>query len=101
MRLCGVDQFIFSSTAAVYGNPHEVPMTESHPQLPINPYGQSKLAVENALANFGLAYGLRYTTFRYFNAAGAHPDGSLGGHQIDHADPICAGAAIHETTCSG
>lgn len=78
MRECGVDQFIFSSTAAVYGDPRQVPMTESHPRLPINPYGQSKLAVENALADYGRAYGLRYTTFRYFNAAGAHPDGSLG-----------------------
>lgn len=78
MRACGVYQFTFSSTAAVYGDPHQVPMTESHPRLPINPYGQSKLAVENALADRGQAYGLRYTTFRYFNAAGAHPDGSLG-----------------------
>ncbi len=78
MRDSGVGKFIFSSTAAVYGDPHQVPMTESHPLLPINPYGQSKLAVENALTDYGRAYGLRYTTFRYFNAAGAHPDGSLG-----------------------
>jgi UDP-glucose 4-epimerase len=78
MRECGIDQFIFSSTAAVYGEPVQVPMTESHPRLPINPYGQSKLAVENALADYGRAYGLRSTIFRYFNAAGAHPDGSLG-----------------------
>lgn len=78
MRECGVNQFIFSSTAAVYGNPIEMLITESHSRLPINPYGQSKLAVENALADYSRAYGLRYTTFRYFNAAGAHPDGSLG-----------------------
>ena len=78
MRECGVGQLIFSSTAAVYGAPHQASMTESHPRLPINPYGQSKLAVENALADYSRAYGLRYTTFRYFNAAGAHPDGSLG-----------------------
>ena len=78
MRLCGVGQFIFSSSAAVYGNPREVPIIESHPRLPINPYGQSKLAVENALADYSQAYGLCSTTFRYFNAAGAHPDGSLG-----------------------
>ncbi|MBC7437771.1 MAG: UDP-glucose 4-epimerase GalE [Bdellovibrionales bacterium] len=78
MRVCGVGQFIFSSTAAVYGDPHQVPMTESHPKLPINPYGQSKLAIENVLTDYGRAYGLRYTVFRYFNAAGAHPDGSLG-----------------------
>ena len=78
MRECGVSQFIFSSTAAVYGEPQQVPMTEAHRRLPINPYGQSKLAVENVLADYDRAYGLRYTTFRYFNAAGAHPDGSLG-----------------------
>ena len=78
MRECGVGQFIFSSTAAVYGNPSEALITESHPRLPINPYGQSKLAVENALADYSRAYRLRYITFRYFNAAGAHPDGSLG-----------------------
>jgi UDP-glucose-4-epimerase GalE len=74
----GVQQFIFSSTAAVYGHPMEVPMTEAHPKLPINPYGKSKLAVEAALDDYASAYGLRYTTFRYFNAAGAHPDGTLG-----------------------
>lgn len=78
MLECDVRQFIFSSTAAVYGDPVEVPMTELHPRQPINPYGQSKLAVENVLADYGKAYGLRSITFRYFNAAGAHPDGSLG-----------------------
>lgn len=75
---CGVKQFIFSSTAAVYGNPVEVPITEQHPQQPINPYGNSKLAVEKALADYSQAYGLRSITLRYFNAAGAHPDGTLG-----------------------
>jgi UDP-glucose-4-epimerase GalE len=78
MLACEVRQFIFSSTAAVFGNPVEVPMTEAHPTQPINPYGQSKLAVEHALADYSRAYGLRYVAFRYFNAAGAHPDGSLG-----------------------
>lgn len=78
MLECDVRQFIFSSTAAVYGDPVEVPMTELHPRQPINPYGQSKLAVENALADYGKAYGLRSIIFRYFNAAGAHPDGTLG-----------------------
>jgi UDP-glucose 4-epimerase len=78
MLECGVKQFIFSSTAAVYGDPVQVPMTELHPRQPINPYGQSKLAVENVLADYGKAYGLRSITFRYFNAAGAHPDGTLG-----------------------
>jgi UDP-glucose 4-epimerase len=74
----GVRQFIFSSTAAVYGNPIEVPITEQHPQQPINPYGNSKLAVEKALQDYSRAYGLRSITLRYFNAAGAHPDGTLG-----------------------
>jgi UDP-glucose 4-epimerase len=78
MVACGVRQFIFSSTAAVYGNPVEVPITEQHPQQPINPYGNSKLAVEKALADYSQAYGLRSITLRYFNAAGAHPDGTLG-----------------------
>lgn len=78
MLECEVRQFIFSSTAAVFGNPVEVPMTESHPTQPINPYGQSKLAVERALADYSRAYGLRSIAFRYFNAAGAHPDGSIG-----------------------
>jgi UDP-glucose-4-epimerase GalE len=75
---CGVQQFIFSSTAAVYGNPIEVPITEQHPQNPINPYGNSKLAVERTLQDYSRAYGLRSITLRYFNAAGAHPDGSIG-----------------------
>lgn len=78
MLECGVRQFIFSSTAAVYGNPVEVPITEQHPQVPINPYGNSKLAVEKALADYDRAHGLRSITLRYFNAAGAHPDGSIG-----------------------
>ncbi len=78
MRECGVGQFIFSSTAAVYGNPVEVPITEQHPRNPINPYGHSKLAVETALQDYDRAYGLRSIALRYFNAAGAHPDGSIG-----------------------
>lgn len=74
----GVRQFIFSSTAAVYGNPVEVPIPETHPKAPINPYGHSKLAVEHLLQDYAAAHGLRSITLRYFNAAGAHPDGSLG-----------------------
>lgn len=74
----GIRQFIFSSTAAVYGNPLEVPIAESHPTAPINPYGHSKLAVEHLLQDYDAAHGLRSVTLRYFNAAGAHPDGSLG-----------------------
>lgn len=74
----GVRQFIFSSTAATYGNPVRVPIDEDHPTRPINPYGHSKLAVEYALRDYDQAHGLRSITLRYFNAAGAHPDGTLG-----------------------
>lgn len=64
----GVTQFIFSSTAAVYGNPVEVPIPENHPTRPINPYGHSKLAVEYALEDYASAHGLRSISLRYFNA---------------------------------
>ena len=74
----GVTQFIFSSTAATYGNPVEVPIPERHPTQPINPYGHSKLAVEYALQDYSQAHGLRSISLRYFNAAGAHPDGTIG-----------------------
>lgn len=69
---------VFSSTCATYGLPQQVPITEEHPQAPINPYGQSKLMVEQLLRDFGRAYGLPSVIFRYFNAAGADPDGDLG-----------------------
>jgi UDP-glucose-4-epimerase GalE len=78
MRRAGVGEFIFSSTCATYGNPVQERMDESHPQSPINPYGWSKLMVERMLADFSSAYGLRYVSLRYFNAAGAHPDGTIG-----------------------
>jgi UDP-glucose-4-epimerase GalE len=78
MLEAGVRQFIFSSTAAVYGQPVQVPMPEGHPRQPVNPYGRSKLAVEHALEDYSRAYGLRSIALRYFNAAGAHPDASLG-----------------------
>ncbi|MBM3267182.1 MAG: UDP-glucose 4-epimerase GalE [Candidatus Sericytochromatia bacterium] len=78
MREAGVRRFIFSSTCATYGEPQEVPITESHPQSPINPYGQSKLMVERILADYARAYEFQCTSFRYFNAAGADPDGEIG-----------------------
>ncbi|WP_457678782.1 UDP-glucose 4-epimerase GalE [Thermovibrio sp.] len=74
----GVKNFIFSSTAAVYGNPVKVPIPEEHPKEPINPYGKSKLFVEKALEDFNRAYGLNYISLRYFNAAGADPKGRIG-----------------------
>lgn len=78
MREAGVQRFIFSSTAAVYGNPQRTPIDESHPLVPINPYGRSKWMVEQMLADFASAYGLQYVCLRYFNAAGADPDGEFG-----------------------
>lgn len=74
----GIDRFIFSSSCATYGEPVRIPMTEDHPQSPINPYGRTKLMVEQVLEDFERAYGLRSISLRYFNAAGADPDGELG-----------------------
>jgi UDP-glucose-4-epimerase GalE len=71
-------RFVFSSTCAVYGEPDEVPLHEKLPTSPINPYGQTKLAIEHALPHFEYAYGLRSIRLRYFNAAGADPDAELG-----------------------
>jgi UDP-glucose 4-epimerase len=78
MRLSGVDKFIFSSTAATFGEPRYSPIDEKHPQQPINPYGRSKLFVERILEDYEYAYGLHSVCLRYFNAAGADPDGQLG-----------------------
>lgn len=78
MKEVGIQQFIFSSTCATYGNPQYLPLDEKHPQNPINPYGYTKLVVEEMLKDFSNAYGLRYVALRYFNAAGADPDGELG-----------------------
>lgn len=74
----GVTRFIFSSTCATYGEPESLPITENLSQAPINPYGQTKLDVENALKNYSRAYGLSFAAFRYFNAAGAASDGTIG-----------------------
>ena len=85
MALESVRAFVFSSTCAVYGDPIETPIHETHPQNPINSYGETKLAVERALPHFERAVGLRWAALRYFNAAGADPDGELG---EDHAPEI-------------
>ncbi|TVP77718.1 MAG: UDP-glucose 4-epimerase GalE [Puniceicoccaceae bacterium] len=74
----GVKKFVFSSTCATYGEPQSLPIVETLPQAPINPYGQTKLDVENCLKAFAHAYGLSFAAFRYFNAAGAAEDGSIG-----------------------
>ena len=78
MHAEGVRHFVFSSTCATYGIPDVSPIDERQPQLPVNPYGESKLMVERALHWFGLAHDLRYVALRYFNAAGADPDGEIG-----------------------
>ena len=74
----GVDKFVFSSTAAAYGLPASVPITEDAPNKPINPYGRSKLMIEQILFDFERAHGLNSAIMRYFNAAGASPDGEIG-----------------------
>jgi len=91
-----VDKFIFSSTAAVYGNPIKIPIPEDHPKNPINPYGKSKLKVEEMLINFQEKEGLNFVSLRYFNAAGAALDGSLGeSHDPEtHIIPLAIKAAI-------
>lgn len=78
MKAAGIDKFVFSSTCATYGVPEIIPIPENHPQNPINPYGATKLMVERILSDFDIAYNLRSVRFRYFNAAGADPDGLLG-----------------------
>lgn len=74
----GIKKFVFSSTAAVYGEPEEIPITEETRKNPTNTYGETKLAVEKMLTWVDQAYGLKYMVFRYFNAAGAHPSGAIG-----------------------
>src|SRR5215213_296064 len=74
----GVERIVFSSTCATYGLPESLPIGEDHPQRPVNPYGESKLFVERILQAYGHAYGLRWINLRYFNAAGADPEGELG-----------------------
>lgn len=78
MHEAGINRFIFSSSCASYGIPHNIPITEDDPQHPINPYGYSKLVVEQMLQHFEAAYGLKYVSLRYFNAAGADSDGEIG-----------------------
>lgn len=78
MRDHGVKHFIFSSSCATFGNPQYSPMDEKHPQQPINPYGESKLICEKMMAAYDHAHGLRFTALRYFNAAGADPEGRIG-----------------------
>ncbi|MGE5605544.1 MAG: UDP-glucose 4-epimerase GalE, partial [Bacteroidota bacterium] len=96
MRACGVKHFVLSSTAAVYGEPERTPITEDHPKKPTNPYGFSKLTLEGILESYDRAYGLRYISLRYFNAAGADPEAEIGeDHQPEsHLIPIILQTAL-------
>jgi UDP-arabinose 4-epimerase len=96
MRATGVDKIVFSSTCATYGIPHTVPITEAAAQLPVNPYGETKLAIERALHWYGAAYGVRSVSLRYFNAAGADPDAEIGErHEPEtHLVPLVLLAAL-------
>ncbi len=100
MKETGVKYCVFSSTAAVYGEPQDIPIAESHPVQPINPYGSSKTLVEQILNGLSIADHLKYVSLRYFNAAGAHPDGSMGeDHENEtHLIPLTLKAILNEKT---
>lgn len=91
-----VKEFIFSSTCATYGIPREIPITEDHPQNPINPYGWGKLMVEQVLSDYSRAYSLNYASLRYFNAAGADPDSEIGELHVPetHLIPLILDVAL-------
>ena len=96
MITANIKSFVFSSTCASYGVPQQIPITEDHPQSPINSYGASKLMVERILQDFDIAYGLKSVVFRYFNASGADPDGAIGeDHDPEtHLIPLILQAAL-------
>ncbi len=95
-RRAGVNALVFSSTCATFGEPVQLPMAETHPQAPLNPYGRSKLMVEQALADYDRHAGFRSTVMRYFNAAGADPEGRIGEwHEPEtHAIPLAIQVAL-------
>lgn len=95
-QAAGIDKIVFSSTCATYGIPVSLPMSEAHPQLPINPYGRSKLIVEQVLKDLDLYQGLRSVVLRYFNAAGADSQGRIGERHSPetHAVPIAIETAL-------
>jgi len=96
MRECGLDAIVFSSSCATYGLPIEVPIKESHPQVPISPYGETKRAIEGALRWYGVGHGVNWAALRYFNAAGADPDGEVGEHHSPetHLIPLAIEAGL-------
>lgn len=95
-RIHDVAALVFSSTCAIYGTPERVPIVEDTPKAPINPYGASKLAVERLLADAADAFGLRFAALRYFNAAGADPEGEIGEHRPveTHLIPLMLDAVL-------
>ncbi len=95
-RARDVSAFVFSSTCATYGIPETVPIREDAPQRPVNPYGASKLMVERILADYDMAYGIRYAALRYFNAAGADPEGEIGEARVveTHLIPLMLDAIL-------
>ena len=95
MRKYAINRFVFSSSAAVFGEPRQPLIDENHPRNPINPYGRSKLMIENILRDYDAAYGLKSICLRYFNAAGADPDGEIGeSHEPEtHLIPLVLRAA--------
>ena len=96
MRQYGVNRLVFSSTAATYGEPVAVPMTEEHPQVPINAYGESKMMFERCLRWYHRAYGIKAVTFRYFNAAGATVEHGEAHRHESHLIPLAFEAAARE-----
>ncbi|WP_165184054.1 UDP-glucose 4-epimerase GalE [Caulobacter soli] len=95
-RRAGVEALVFSSTCATFGDPVHLPMAEDHPQIPLNPYGRSKLMVEQVLADYARYVGFRSVILRYFNAAGADPEGRIGEwHEPEtHAIPLAIDVAL-------
>ncbi len=96
MRAHGVGEIVFSSSAAVYGDPERIPIPEDHPKRPKSPYGRTKLMMEEILADYSRAYGIKYVALRYFNAAGSDPEGVIGEwHDPEtHLIPIVLEAAL-------
>jgi len=95
-RRGGIEAMVFSSTCATYGDPVRLPMDETHPQAPLNPYGRSKLMIEQILADYSAYAGFRSVSLRYFNAAGADPEGRIGERHYPetHAIPLALQAAL-------
>jgi UDP-glucose-4-epimerase GalE len=101
MRAHGCRNLVFSSTCATYGIPHTIPIPEDHEQRPINPYGWSKLMIEQIMRDYERAYGIRHASLRYFNAAGADPEGEIGedhDHET-HLIPLVIQAAFGQRSC--